>query len=63
MPRQLPPRPSLEQLKKQAKSLFKLQQAADSEALTRIREYHPRWKNLSHEQIAASPFASRMRSL
>jgi hypothetical protein len=35
---QLPPNPSLEQLKKQAKGLSKLQQTADSEALTRIRE-------------------------
>lgn len=57
MPRQLPPRPSLEQLKRQAKSLLKHQQTADSEALTRIRESHLRWRNLSDEQIAASPFA------
>jgi ankyrin repeat protein len=61
MSRQLPPNPSLEQLKKQAKSLLKHQQAADSEALTRIRENHPRWRNLSREQekeqAAASPFA------
>jgi len=56
MSRQLPPRPSLEQLRKQAKSLLKHQQAADSEALTRIRESHPRCRKLSHEQIAASPF-------
>src|ERR1700732_2526350 len=57
MSRQLPPSPSLEQLKKQAKSLLKRQQAANSEALTRIRENHPRWRNLSQEQVAASPFA------
>ena len=57
MSRQLPPSPSLEQLKKQAKSLLKRQQAADSEVLTRIRENHPRWRNLSEEQVAASPFA------
>jgi len=56
MSKQLPPSPSLEQLKKQAKSLLKRQQAADSEALTRIRENHPRWRNLSKEQVAASPF-------
>lgn len=54
---QLPPRPSLEQLRKQAKSLLKSQQAADSESLTRIRLSHPRWRNLSAEQIGASPFA------
>jgi hypothetical protein len=57
MSRQLPPSPSLEQLKKQAKSLLKRQQAADPEALTRIRENHPRWRNLLQEQVAASPFA------
>jgi hypothetical protein len=57
MSRQLSPSHSLEQLKKQAKSLLKGQQAADSEALTRIRENHPRWRNLSEEQVAASPFA------
>ena len=48
---------SLEQLKKQAKSLLKRQQAADSKALTRIRENHPRWRNLPEEQVAAPPFA------
>src|SRR5579862_6874037 len=56
MSRQLPPSPSLEQLKKQAKSLLKRHQAADSEVLTRIRENHARWKNLSKKQAAASPF-------
>jgi len=57
MSKQLPPNPSLEQLKKQAKSLLKLQQAADSEALTRIRENHRRWRNLSEKQVAAARFA------
>ncbi|HKT89290.1 MAG TPA: hypothetical protein VJQ59_12685, partial [Candidatus Sulfotelmatobacter sp.] len=57
MSKQLPPNPSLEQLKKQAKSLLKRQQAADPEALTRIRENHPRCKNLSEKTIATSPFA------
>jgi ankyrin repeat protein len=56
MSRQLPPRPSLEQLRKQAKSLLKRQQASDSEGLTRIRESHPRWRNLLEDQIAAAPF-------
>ena len=57
MTKQLPPRPSLEQLRKQAKSLLKHQQAADSDALMRIRESHPHWKNRSDEQISAAPFA------
>jgi len=57
MSRQLPPSPSLEQLKKQAKSLLKRQESADSEAFARICENHPRWKKLSEKQVAASPFA------
>ena len=63
MSKQLPPNPSLEQLKKQAKSLLKRQQVADSEALSRVRENHPRWRNLSQkkekgkEKVAAPPFA------
>lgn len=57
MPRQLPPSPSLEQLRKQAKSLLKRHRASDSEALTRIRENHPRWRRLREEQAAAAPFA------
>jgi ankyrin repeat protein len=56
MPKQLPLRPNLEQLRKQAKSLLKAQQAAAPEALARIRESHPRWKNLPDVQIAALPF-------
>ncbi|HEV2470738.1 MAG TPA: ankyrin repeat domain-containing protein [Candidatus Sulfotelmatobacter sp.] len=56
MSKQLPPNPSLEQLKKQAKSLLKRQQAADSEALARIRENHPRYKNASQKDLATSPF-------
>jgi len=56
VPKQLPPRPNLEQLRKQAKSLLKRRQAADSEALTRIRESHPRWRKLSQEEIAGAPF-------
>jgi ankyrin repeat protein len=56
MSRQLPPRASLEQLKKQAKSLLKRRQSADPETLARIRESHPRRDKLSDEQITASPF-------
>ena len=41
----LPPQPNLEQLRKQAKSLLKEQQTANPEALSRIREHHPRLKN------------------
>lgn len=57
MSKQLPPNPSLEHLKKQAKSLLKRHQAADPDALTFIRENHPRWRSRLKEQIAALPFA------
>ncbi len=56
MARQVPPRPSLEQFRKQAKSLLKLQKAADSEALTRIRESYPRWRKPPEERASAMPF-------
>ena len=53
---QLPPHPRIEQLKKQAKSLLKGQQAAGTDALARIRKSHARWRKLTDEQIAAVPF-------
>ncbi|HKF48380.1 MAG TPA: ankyrin repeat domain-containing protein [Terracidiphilus sp.] len=56
MQAQLPLRPSLEQLRKQAKSLLKRQLEGDAEALARVREAHPRLRNVPGEQIAASPF-------
>ena len=56
MSKELPPRPSLEQLRKQAKLLLKSQQAAEPEALTRVRGSHPRWRNHSAEEIATAPF-------
>jgi ankyrin repeat protein len=59
MPTELPARPSLEQLRKQAKSLLKGQQAAAREALKRIRESHPQGRDRSDAQIAASAFALR----
>lgn len=52
MTTQLPPRPSLEQLRKQAKGLLKAVRAGDAEALSRARENHPQYKN-----PAAGPFA------
>lgn len=56
MPRQLPARPNLEQLKKQAKSLLKGHQSASPESLTRIRENHPRHRHSSAAEIANSAF-------
>jgi ankyrin repeat protein len=54
MKRQLPPRPSLEQLKNQAKALLKAHRAAEPEALDRIRESHPHLRNISAAEIAKS---------
>lgn len=47
MKKQLPPRPNLEQLKKQAKTLLKGYQASDTEVFRRVEEHHPRWQNTS----------------
>src|SRR5262245_40986261 len=41
MPRTLPPTPSLEQLKRQAKDLLKSARALDLQALLRIEQYLP----------------------
>ena len=57
MPRQLPPRANLEQLKKQAKSLLKRKEASEPESLSRIRESLPRLSKLSDQQLTASPFS------
>lgn len=52
MPKQLPLRPNLEQLKKQAKALLKAQHAGERNILARIREHHPRWRESSDDAIA-----------
>lgn len=52
MPRPLPARPNLEQLKKQAKALLKGHQASSAESLARIRENHPRFRNSPDAEIA-----------
>jgi ankyrin repeat protein len=56
MKKQLPSRPNLEQLKKQAKALLKGYQAAAPVILARVREYHPRWRNSSDVFVAGTPF-------
>ena len=53
MSRRLPPKPSLEQLKKQAKDLLKAHKSADSGAATRIRACLPRLSEASEEDILA----------
>lgn len=51
MKKQLPSRPNLEQLKKQAKLVLKGHQAANPEMLRRIQEHHPRWRKSSEAGI------------
>ena len=55
MTRQLPPRPNLEQLRNQAKSLLKGHRAAVPEAVARVRENHPRWQDSSDAVLAQVP--------
>lgn len=56
MKKQLPARPNLEQLKKQAKMMVKDHQAGDPEILKRIEESHPRWRNKTEAAIARADF-------
>src|ERR1700693_1332821 len=50
----LPSNPSIENLKKQAKSLNKAWQAGDAGALGRIHALHPRYANASAEYLRAA---------
>src|SRR5580658_9842317 len=56
MKKQLPSRPNLEQLKKQAKSLLRDQQAAVPEVMARLHEHHARWQPPSEADIASGQF-------
>jgi ankyrin repeat protein len=49
----LPPNPSLENLKKQAKSLQKSWQNGDPEALARVRTHHPQFPQTSGQTLRA----------
>jgi len=51
MSRQLPPHPSIEQLKKQAKDLRKAHQSADAEVMAQIVEHLPRLAGASDEEM------------
>ena len=57
MPKTLPARPNLEQLKNQAKDLLKHHQSGDVESLNRIRESHPNFSNASEQQLRALSFS------
>ena len=54
MPKALPPRPSLEHLKKQAKVLLKSFKSSDSEAVTRFQASLPRFSSASQGVVRAS---------
>ena len=53
MTQSLPANPSLENLKKQAKTLQKAWSAGRAEAIARIRAAHPQYSGLSDEQLGA----------
>lgn len=54
--RQLPGNPSLDHLKYQAKDLLRARPAAGPDTLQRIREFHPRFRDLDDEGIRSAPF-------
>src|SRR5260370_1494420 len=53
MSKSLPARPNLEQLKNQAKELFKLIKSGDAETLRLVRANHPRFAGTSLASIGA----------
>lgn len=57
MTRTLPPRPSLEQLKKQAKDLRKEHQSASLQAAERIKIYLPKLSDVAPEEILQGDFS------
>jgi ankyrin repeat protein len=50
----LPPKPSLRQLRNQAKNLLRALQAGEPDAIRRIGESHPRFSDSSQAEIAAA---------
>jgi hypothetical protein len=57
MSKSFPVRPSLEQLKKQAKDLLKSHKSGDPDGIRRIQEKHPEWFNRSTEELRAARFS------
>ena len=53
MTNSLPPNPSLENLKKQAKTLQRKWRSGDAETLARLRAKHPQYAELPNQQILA----------
>ena len=55
--RNLPPRPNLAQLKRQANELLKLRRERKASAAARIAANHPKLRNAPPERVLALPFA------
>lgn len=55
--RRLPAHPNLEHLKHQAKDLLSAQRSYEPQAFQRLREFHPRTRGRSDDEIAATPLA------
>ncbi len=53
----LPPKPSLDQLKHQAKDLLKARESGDMAAIQRIREFHPHFTRATDASIQEARFA------
>ncbi len=56
MSKSFPARPSLEQLKKQAKELLKFHKSGDPDGIRRIQENHPDWNKRPPEELRAARF-------
>src|SRR4030095_1259918 len=54
MPKSLPSRPNLEQLRNQAKDLLKSHKGGDPQAVERFRVSHPRCSSASESEIRAA---------
>jgi ankyrin repeat protein len=54
--RRLPPRPSLEHLKHQARDLLRDRPSEDLQACQRIREFHPRFRGMADDAVRAAAF-------
>ncbi len=57
MSKSLPPRPSLEQLKKQAKDFLQALRSREPEAAQRVREFHPGFSKLADSELANVNFS------
>lgn len=56
MNKKLPPRPNLEQLRKQAKAIQKGHQASNAKVLSEILQHHPQWNGKSQAELAKAKF-------